>query len=269
MTEGGGRIAMSIIHIVGLGILQGVTEFLPISSSAHLILYSTLLAQEDLPLLLNLAFHSGTLLSLLIYFGRDWHALLRDELLARRHPRLTLRLGVASVPIAVVGLLGQELIATHLHHAPVVIVPLVVVGAALWWYDRHCPQQFAVTALSLRQAMLIGLWQVLALVPGVSRSGVTMLGGRMLGLTRQASVKFSFLLGTPVMLGALLLNSRELIVFLREPHFLLGVAVSAVTGLLVIKLLLSCIDRLGFGVFALYRLALAGVVTLWLLSGNA
>ena len=259
---------MSIIHIIVLGILQGITEFLPISSSAHLILYSTLLAQEDLPLLLNLAFHSGTLLSLLIYFGRDWHGMLRHELLARRRPHLTLCLFVASVPIATVGLLGQELIAAYLHHAAVVVVPLALVGVALWWCDRRCPQKFNVETLSLRHAAVIGLWQVLALVPGVSRSGVTMLGGRMLGLTRQASVKFSFLLGTPVMLGALLLNSRELVVFLVEPNFLLGVLVSAVTGLLVIKLLLSCIDRIGFGAFAVYRLALAGIITLWLLHGN-
>ena len=259
---------MSIIDIVVLGILQGVTEFLPISSSAHLILYSTLSAQQDLPLLLNLAFHSGTLLSLLIYFGRDWHGLLRYELLARRRPHLALCLVVASVPIAVVGWLGQELIAAYLHHAAVVIMPLALVGIALWWCDRRCPQQLNVETIPLRHAAVIGLWQVLALVPGISRSGVTMLGGRMLGLTRQASVKFSFLLGTPVMLGALLLNSRELVVFLAEPHFLLGVLVSAVTGLLVIKLLLSCIDRIGFGAFAIYRLVLAGIVTLWLLHGN-
>ena len=259
---------MGIVHIVILGIVQGVTEFLPISSSAHLIVYSKLLAQEDLPLLLNLAFHSGTLLSLLIYFGRDWQALLRHELLARRHPHLTLCLVVASVPIATVGLLGQELIAAHLHHAGVVVVPLALVGVALWWCDRCCPQKLAVEALSLRHALLIGLGQVLALVPGVSRSGVTMLGGRMLGLTRQASVKFSFLLGTPVMLGALLLNGRELWVYMAEPHFLLGVAVSAITGLLVIKLLLSCVDRIGFGGFAIYRLVLASVIAIWLLQSN-
>lgn len=259
---------MGTVHIAVLGILQGVTEFLPISSSAHLIIYSTLLAREDLPLLLNLAFHSGTLLSLLIYFGRDWQTLLRHELLARRHPRLTLNLVVASVPIATVGLLGQDLIATYLHHAAVVILPLVLVGIALWWYDRRSPQQLDLATLSLRHAAVIGLWQVLALVPGVSRSGVTMMGGRMLGLTRQASVKFSFLLGTPVMLGALLLNSRALVAFLTEPHFLLGVLISAVTGLLVIKLLLSCIDRIGFGAFAVYRLVLAGLVTLWLLRDN-
>ena len=259
---------MSIVHIIMLGILQGVTEFLPISSSAHLIIYSKVLAQEDLPLLLNLAFHSGTLLSLLIYFGRDWQALLRHELLARRHPHFALCLVVASVPIATVGLLGQDLIAAHLHHVAIAIVPLALVGVALWWCDRRCPQKLTVESLPLRHAAIIGLWQMLALVPGVSRSGITMLGGRMLGLTRQASVKFSFLLGTPVLLGALLLNSRELVMFLAEPHFLLGVLVSAVTGLLVIKLLLSCIDRIGFGVFALYRLVLAGIITLWLLYGN-
>ena len=258
---------MSIVHIVVLGILQGVTEFLPVSSSAHLLVYSALLAREDLPLLLNLAFHSGTLLSLLIYFGRDWHALLRHELLARRHPHLTLCLIVASVPIAAVGLLGQEVIAAHLHHMAVVILPLALVGIALWWCDRRYPQKLDTTTMSLRHAALIGLWQVLALVPGVSRSGVTMLGGRMLGLTRQASVKFSFLLGTPVMLGALLLNVRELGVFLVDPHFLLGVLVSMVTGLLVIKLLLDCIDRIGFGVFAIYRLLLAGTIALWLWHG--
>ena len=259
---------MNILHLIILGILQGITEFLPISSSAHLILYSKLLAHEELPLLLNLAFHSGTLLSLLIYFGKDWHALIQQEILVRRRPQLTLQLLVASIPIAVVGLLGQELIAQYLHHAAVVIIPLALAGIALWWCDRHFPQTHNINNMSLQHALAIGTWQVLALVPGVSRSGITMLGGRMLGLTRQASVKFAFLLGTPVMAGALLLNYRALLNFLTEPHFLLGVLVSAVTGLLAIKLLLHWIDRIGFGAFAIYRLALATLLTLWLLNNG-
>lgn len=261
---------MNSLHIVMLGILQGLTEFLPVSSSAHLILYSAFFTQEELPLLLNLAFHSGTLLSLLVYFGRDWRALLHRELLTRQlKPHLAPLLGVAFVPVAVVGLLGQDLIAAHLHHAAVVVVPLAVTGIALWWCDRRCPQVYAIGALRLRHALVIGLWQVLALVPGVSRSGITMLGGRMVGLTRQDSVKFSFLLGAPVMAGALLVNCRALLSFLVEPQFLLGVLVSALTGLLVIKLLLSCIDRLGFGVFAVYRLLLAGAILTWLGHGGS
>ena len=265
----GVRSKMGIFHIVVLGVLQGVTELLAISSSAHLILYSALLAHEELPLLLNLAFHSGTLLSLLIYFGRDWRALIQQELLVRRRPQLTLQLLVASVPIAVVGLLGQAIIARYLHHAAVVIIPLALAGIALWWCDRRCPQTRSISTMSLRHALAIGAWQVLALVPGVSRSGITMLGGRMLGLTRQESVKFAFLLGTPVMAGALLLNYRSLLTFLAEPRFLIGVLVSAVTGLLVIKLLLHWVDRIGFGAFAVYRLVLAALLTLWLLNNGS
>ena len=252
---------MALLDIIIGGILQGLTEFLPISSSAHLILYGEFIQREELPLVLNLAFHSGTALSLLIYFRRDWYDLVRREIWARSEsPRLFVHIVVASIPICGVGLLAQDLIATYLHRPAVVVLPLMVVGILLWLIDRRRPQQLGIKDLNYRQSFVIGLWQTLALIPGVSRSGVTMLATRLYGLSRPESVRTSFLLGTPIMVGALLLNLRALISYLHEPKFLLGVFVSAGVGFLVIKFLLRWIAGMGFGVFAIYRLILAFIV---------
>ena len=138
-------------------------------------------------------------------------------------------------PSCGVGLLAQDLIATYLHRPAVVVLPLMVVGILLWLIDRRRPQQLGIKDLNYRQSFVIGLWQTLALIPGVSRSGVTMLATRLYGLSRPESVRTSFLLGTPIMVGALLLNLRALISYLHEPKFLLGVFVSAGVGFLVIK----------------------------------
>ena len=240
-----------------LGILQGITEFLPVSSSAHLILYSTL-TDNELPLVLNLAFHGGTTLAILIYFRHDWWQIWQQEILRRTtDSRLLPTLIVASLPAALVGLIGQRWIAEHLHHqAMLTIWPLAGGGIFLWLSDRY-QVKTTIDQLTYRQAMLIGLWQTTAFIPGMSRSGMAICGGRIIGLSRQESVRLSFLLGAPLMVGALVLNFTDLVDYLVEVRFLLGVLASAISGFLAVKFLLRYVASLGFMPFVIYRLLLA------------
>ena len=242
-----------------LGILQGITEFLPISSSAHLILYSAL-TDNELPLVLNLAFHGGTTLSVVIYFRHDWWQIWQCEIRQRiTGSRLLPTLIIASLPAALVGLIGQRWIADHLHQPLVTIWTLAGGGIILWFSDRY-QVKTTIDQLNYRQALLIGLWQATALIPGMSRSGMAICGARFVGLSRQESVRLSFLLGAPLMVGALLVNFTSLIDYLIEVRFLIGVLASAVSGFLAVKFLLHYVASLGFMPFVIYRLVLAIVV---------
>lgn len=253
-----------MFNSIVLGILQGITEFLPISSSAHLIIYSTL-TNDELPLVLNLAFHGGTTLAVLIYFRHDWWQIWQQEIRHRTGSRLLPILIVASVPATLAGLIGQRWIAEQLHQLAVTVIPLAGGAIVLWFSDRH-PVTTTINQLNYRQALVIGLWQASALIPGMSRSGMAICGARLVGLSRQESVKLAFLLGTPLMIGALLLNLGDLIDHLHEIRFLFGVLVSSVSGFLVVKFFLRYIASLGFTPFVIYRLALAVIVAGYLMN---
>ena len=247
-----------MFNSIALGLLQGITEFLPISSSAHLILYSAL-SNNELPLVLNLAFHGGTTLAVLIYFRHDWWQIWQQELRQRTGSRLLPTLIVASLPAALIGLVGQRWIADYLHQPLVTIGPLAGGGIILWFSDRY-QVKTTIDRLTYRQALLVGLWQATALIPGMSRSGMAICGARVIGLSRQESVRLSFLLGAPLMVGALMLNFSSLVDYLHEARFLFGVLASAISGFLVVKLLLRYVASLGFMPFVIYRLVLAVVV---------
>ena len=249
---------------IALGILQGVTEFLPVSSSAHLILYGAL-TDNQLPLVLNLAFHGGTTLAVVIYFRHDWWQIWQREIGQRTGARLLPTLIIASLPAALVGLIGQRWIAAHLHQPLVTILPLAGGGIVLWLSDRN-QVKTTIEQLTYRQALLVGLWQVSALIPGMSRSGMAICGARFIGLSRQESVRLSFLLGAPLMVGALLLNFATLVDYLVEIRFLFGFLASAVSGFLAVKFLLRYVTSLGFMPFVIYRLILAIVVAGYLIN---
>ena len=255
---------MPLHEIIILALLQSLTEFLPVSSSAHLLLYTEILAEERLPLLLNLALHGGSTLSLLFYFRRDWTTFLRQEMQAPSTSKLP-HIFIATLPIAIIGLCCQNMVETTLHKPAVVVAPLAIVGILLWCADRYSQANLSINNLRYQHALIIGLMQVLALIPGVSRSGICMLTARTLKINRHDSVKLSFLLGTPVMLGAVLLNVSALYTLLQQPKFFLGVVVSAVSSFLVIKFLLRYITRIGFASFAIYRLLVAFSLFIYLL----
>ncbi len=259
----------AIIYALVLGVVQGITEFLPISSSAHLIIVSWMAKGQSLSLALNVALHLGTLSAVLLYFHRDWRRLSvagLDLLLAPKKVTsdrwLLLSLILGSVPAGLVGLIWKDDIERVLHHPVYTIAPLILVGIGMWWGDRIAPVRKDLKQMSLRDGFLVGICQAMALLPGTSRSGVTILGGRLLGYDRQSAARYSFLLGTPAMLGAALLSMGDLANSWQQPEFYLGFLSSLLVGLVSIKLLLTILRRYGFFHFMVYRIILAVILTI-------
>lgn len=260
------------IYPIILGSLQGLTEFLPVSSSAHLIIASWFVDGHSLSLALNVALHLGTLSAVLLYFRKDWGdiALGSMRFLAHRNPKdpsffLLVSLILGSIPAGFVGVIWKDDIETVLHHPMFTIVPLVVVGFLLWWVDDKSSSARSMKDLTLKDAFLIGCAQALALIPGTSRSGITIIGGRYLGFDRDSAARYSFLLGTPAMLGAALLSFDELAQSYAEPVFYVGFISSLIVGLMAIHLLMRFIRNYGFLIFFIYRLMLALVLSVLVL----
>lgn len=252
-----------------LGVVQGITELLPISSSAHLIVVSTWMSGKTLPLALNVALHLGTVLAVLLYFYRDWLSLTTAT--ARRLTRGTRSFGsdrllpalvLGSIPAGVIGLLFHKIIEEKLHHPVVVAAPLAVVGFLLWWTDKRSGTHKNLEDLTIKDGILIGIAQATALIPGVSRSGSTIIAGRLLQFARPDAARFSFLLGTPAMLGAALLEMREISSHLQDPVLYAGTIFSFLSGWLAIGFLMKFVRNNGFFWFMVYRMVLAAVVIL-------
>lgn len=258
---------MSPLQAAVLGAVQGVTEFLPVSSSAHLYLVPTLLGWRYEGVAFDVALHWGTLLALFAAFWGDWVALARAALAGERPERdaarvTWLKLAVASVPAAVAGLLLQDLAGTRLRSLPLQAATLAGFGFLLWWVDRSRPAGRELRDPGWGTCLIMGAAQSLALVPGVSRSGITITAGRAAGLARVSAARFSFLLATPITFGAGLIELRKVSHDLSLATLLVGVVSAAVTGFLAIRGLIRWLGHAGFGVFFAYRLALAAVVLL-------
>jgi undecaprenyl-diphosphatase len=251
-----------------LGAIQGVTEFLPISSSAHLYAVPEMLGWKYEGVAFDVALHWGTLLALLAAFWRDWLALARGCLKSGPQggtARSTLlRLAAASVPATVAGVLLQKEAGTHLRALPLQATMLVVFGLLLWLVDRARQGGRHEDVPGWGTSLLVGMAQAVALVPGVSRSGVTMTAARGAGLDRVSSARFSFLLATPITFGAGLVELRQLPHDLPVAALAAGVIASSVVGLLTIHGLLRWLGRAGFGAFCAYRVAFAGIIVAWL-----
>ena len=270
------------IQAAVLGLVQGLTEFIPISSSGHLILVPWLFKWND-PFIDSLAFsvmlHMGTLLALLIYFWRDWLAIipagfasLGDRRIGDdQNRRLAWLIVVATIPAVIAGPLLNDTIESHVREAAAVAAMLCVGAAIMWLADRWGTRQRGMESLSFAGAFGIGVAQVLALVPGISRSGVSISGGLFLGLNREAAAKFSFLMATPVIAGAGVWEARKL--FTGEagvtPDWSLvaiGFVAAAFAGLVAIRFLLAFLRRQPLTAFIVYRVLAAIVVFLVLLS---
>ncbi len=257
---------MSPFQAVALGVIQGLTEFLPVSSSAHLYLVPTLLGWRYAGVAFDVALHWGTLLALLLVFWRDWWNLLRAPFVGDDQDRSDaistwLKLIVASIPAAIAGVLLQPYSERWLRSLPLQAAMLAIFGFLLWWVDRTrptgAPPRSRLALPAWRACLLAGAAQALALVPGVSRSGATITAGRAAGVGRVEAARLSFLLATPITFGAGLLEWRHLSPDLPASTLALGVAVSAITGLLAIRGLLRWLARAGFAGFFAYRVALA------------
>ncbi len=259
---------MDFIEAIVLALLQGLTEFLPISSSAHLILAPRLLGWEDQGLAFDVAVHLGTLIAVLIFFGDEVWAVARAwcaALVGREHDRDDARLAwsllVASIPAVIVGFLFEGLIETRLRAPLVIAASTGVFGVLLWLADLHKKEVYDEHRVGIGVAVLIGLAQALALIPGTSRSGITITAGLALGLSRPAAARFSFLLAIPVIAGAAVLETIELVETPGPVDWQpIGVAlvVAAASAYACIKVFLDVIDRIGMLPFMVYRLLLAG-----------
>jgi len=265
---------MELSHSVILGVIQGLAEFLPISSSGHLIIVSTILQGKPLPLSFEVALHVGTLFALLLYFWKDWLDLFKGsvETLQQKkiNPRsqMVLNIIVGTIPAAVVGKIFEHDIEAFFSTRPILVcIPLVFVGILLWWVDKKAPVTRKMTDFNLKDGFLVGIAQACALFPGTSRSGATIIASRLLGLDRSEAARFSFLLGTPIMGGAAILKSKEILASIHLPEFYVGMSVSALTGWIVIGFLMKYLRNYGFAVFAIYRVILA-IVSIVLLQAH-
>jgi undecaprenyl-diphosphatase len=258
-----------------LGIVQGLGEFLPISSSAHLIITPWLFGwhQEALigSLTYDVALHMGTLLALAGFFWRDWLQLLRNALRPQTEDgRLFWLLVIASLPGAAIGFVLSQFAEDFFRDKYLVIAgALAIMGGVLYYADRIAPQRDDLSGITWFKALLIGLAQSFAFIPGVSRSGSTMTMGRALGLKRETAARFSFLMALPITFGAGVLELRHLdVVALQSAPFWLGIGMSFLVGVLAIGFLLRYLRSNSFLPFVVYRIALAAVIVIvYLLHG--
>jgi len=255
-----------------LGLIQGLTEFLPISSSAHLALAPWFFGWQDPGLAFDVALHFGTLVAVLWYFRREWAELIKAALSIVRNRRVetveekrVIFLILATIPGAVGGLLLEEKAETVFRAQTLTAIALMVMGIILWASDRFSRMNRELSTMRWLDALLIGFAQVIALVPGVSRSGSTISAGRLLGFTRQSAAVFSFLMSMPIIAAAVVLKGPEVLQAggVTTP-LLVGVLSAAVSSWLAIAILLRYVARHSYGIFALYRVVL-GVVVLALL----
>ncbi len=263
---------MTLFQAFVLGIVQGLTEFLPVSSSGHLFLVRYLLDWPEPGLAFDVALHVGTLIAVLWYFRREWIeltsaalAVVRQRGVRTPEERRVLFLILATIPAAVGGLLLGDLAATVFRHPRVTAIALIALGIVLWFVDRVAPRVRGLAGMRWRDALAIGLAQVCALVPGVSRSGATMTAGRALGFDRQSAAVFSFLMSMPIILAAIVKEAPDALGG-GEPlaPIVLGIVASMLSGWLAIAVLLRYLSTSSYGVFAVYRVAL-GVLVLWTL----
>lgn len=260
---------MDFEHILGLGLLQGLTEFLPISSSAHLILLPLLLGWEDQGLAFDVAVHVGSLIAVTTYFRKDLSKLITGWLGSVFYQRQTedSRLAwlviVATIPVGLAGLLLDDLIELYLRSPLVIALATILFGLLLWRADATGVRSREQHQLTIKDAVIVGLYQVLALIPGTSRSGITMTGGLFLGLTREASARFSFLLSVPLIFLAGSFKTLQLVntpVTVDWFSIIAGVVVSALSAFLCISVFLKMLEKVGMLPFVIYRLLLGALL---------
>lgn len=262
---------MDSLQIVVLAIVQGLTEFLPISSSAHLILVPQMLGWPDQGLVFDVAAHFGSLLAVVFYFRHEVKRMLKSWLgsIAGAEPNADSLLAwwviVGTLPAIVVGFLFQEAIELQLRSPWVIASASIAFGLLLWFADSRAVRSRDEYQLRLKDVLIIGSLQVLALIPGTSRAGITITGGLFLGLTRKAAARFSFLLAMPIIFASGALQTLRMLTEVNPiswSDLALGVVLSAISAGLCIHFFLRLVDRLGMLPFVLYRVLLGVVILL-------
>ena len=259
-------LSYPLYQAVILALVQGLTEFLPISSSAHLDLFPWLFGWEDPGLAFDIALHLGTLAAILLYFFRDWWRLLTHGFGLRSigdpdldaNPLLLWWIAVATIPAVIAGLLLHHAAETTLRQPLIYGSTLIGVALLMWWADATARQDKNLSHIGMWEALYIGFAQALALVPGVSRSGITITAGLSRGYDRASAARFSFLLSTPAIAGAAVLTAYKLhkaggIPPRMHTAFLVGLVVSALSGTCVVAFLMRFLRRHTLRIFVLYR----------------
>lgn len=260
---------MEIIQSIILGIVQGLGEFLPISSTAHLVLVPFFTGWKDPGLSFDVALHGGTLIAVLAYFWRDWMEIFRLTFTrsfssTKYNKNILWLLVVATVPGALVGCFLEDLASTTFRSPWVVAFSLAFFGLLLYLFDKYSQQKKDIEGVSWVEAIIIGISQAIAIIPGVSRSGATITAGRALGMDRVSVARFSFLMSTPIIFGATLNQFSDFTNGGIDIAVIIGIIVSAVSGYLAIKYLMIFVQKSSYKIFFYYRLALAFVIVLFL-----
>lgn len=248
---------MSTWEAIAFGAVQGLTEYLPVSSSAHLILFPKFMSWEDPGLAFDVFIHLGTLLATLIYFRRDWFLFFQGKSdIKLSHVIL------GTLPALLVGYLVHHWVETVFRGEKIIAATLFVGGLLLWYSDWSGKKQKDVSHLTAKDALIVGLLQCLSLMPGFSRSGSTIMAGLFLGLTRHAAARFSFMLSAPITAAALLYELKKLLTegsmgVVSWQEIWLATGASFFFGMMAITALLKWIKGVNYGVFAIYRALLA------------
>jgi undecaprenyl-diphosphatase len=273
---------MPIWQAIVMGIVQGLGEFLPISSSAHLLVVPWMFGWQTPGLAFDVALHWGTLAAVIWAFWADWMRLLRAFLAMVRERkigddpdrRMVVALVVATIPAVVIGALIKDWAETAARSPKLVAVTLSVMGLVLWWLDRVGSKQEGLESVTLKRALAIGFAQAAALIPGVSRSGGTISAGLALGMTREAIARFSFLMSMPIILGAGIVEMPKLLRVLQGTQqdtvpvsgaaLIAGLLASGISGFIVIRWLLTFLRKGSYAIFALYRGLFAALIVVLL-----
>ncbi len=246
---------MSILQAIILGAVQGLTELLPISSSAHLFIIPWIM-NWNIPDAFDVALHFGTLLAIGIFFFKDWIALIKggfEKVVKKKDStegRMFWYIVLATIPGGIIGFILDKFAGDLLTKPVIIAIALIVMGIVLYVADKNSKTKTEYKDMTLKQTFLIGLSQALAFIPGVSRSGITMTTGRLMGVSREATAKYSFMLSAPIVLAATIFKLKS---FEFSIPFFIGVLVSFLVGIFVIKFLLNYLKKGSFKVFAIYR----------------
>ena len=265
MKVSGKELEMELIQIIILSLVQGLTEFLPISSSAHLILVSSFMNWPDQGLTIDIFAHFGTLIAVVFYFREELKEIIKNLNLLEKN-NLGLNLLIATVPISVVGFMSKDFIEMNLRSEDVIFWTTLIFGFALIFSDKLTTDQKKINQISIRDSLLIGSFQVFALIPGSSRSAVTMIAALLLGYSKFDAAKFSFLLAVPTLL---LVFSSELLDLSQESesvsyfNLIYVVSISFLSAISCIHILLKFIEKIGFAPFGIYRIFLAGFILIF------
>jgi undecaprenyl-diphosphatase len=255
---------MTPLQAIALGVIQGLSEFLPISSSAHLTLAPWFFGWEDPGLAFDVALHFGTLLAVLWYFRTEWVTLVRAAFgiittgrIETPEKRRVIYLIIATIPGAIGGYLLQSRAESAFRSPEITAIALIVMGIVLWLADKLTAQARVLGEMRWVDSLLIGLSQVIALIPGVSRSGSTITTGRALRFDRESAAEFSFLMSMPIIAAAVVMEGPKA---LQQggltSELMSGVVASAISGWLAISILMRYVSRHSYGIFAFYRIAL-------------